>query len=104
MSYRVVDDSVFANYDLMLTASFGRRASDDPYVMTWLRQLGAALSKATRNDVTILADGHVRLVVDYPSLGDFTEAAMQLEALKAMVQEDQAAGPVRAHPKAASSA
>ena len=53
---------------------------------TWtrLREVGCALSKARRGDVTVLADGRVRLVVEYPSLGDYAEAATQLEALKAV--------------------
>ena len=45
---------------------------------TFMRQVGRALMKATRNDVRILPDGRVRLVVEYPSLGDYGDAAVQL--------------------------
>ena len=97
----VFDGSVTANFDHVLIEMLDRSVSS-PYA--FLRQLGAALFKATRSEVTVLADGHVRLMVDYPSLGDYAEAAMQLDALKAMIEEDQGAGPAdQARPKDASS-
>lgn len=70
---------------------------------TFMRRVGRALMKATRNDVRILPDGRVRLVVEYPSLGDYGDAAVQLEALRALIQEDASARAPRGRPKGASS-
>lgn len=78
-----MDGSLTTNFDAVIDRTFGPAG---PYA--FLRQLGAALGKATRDEVKVLPNGHVRVVVDYPSLGDYTAAAMQLNALRAMTQED----------------
>jgi hypothetical protein len=67
-------------------------AQDDlAYVARWLRQVGAALLKGERQDVTLLDNGRVRIVTEYPSMGELFDAMTQLDALKAMVTEDAVA-------------
>ena len=61
------------------------------HVINWLKGLGAALQKSDRRNVKILKNGHALLVVEYCSIGALLEAVVQLDGLRAMVQEDAAA-------------
>jgi hypothetical protein len=63
---------------------------DVAYLTGWLRQVGAALLKGERQDVTLLDDGRARIMLEYPSMGELLEAVMHLDALRAMIREDAA--------------
>ena len=85
------------------SCDLGLSAASRVGAWTFIRQVGRALMKATRKYVSILPDGRVRLVVEYPSLGDYLEAAVQLELLKALIQEDAASRAARGRLKGVSS-
>ena len=74
-----------------MAARFEGSGSDYAFVLVWLRQFGAALSKGHRQRVDALPDGRATLTVEYPSLGHLLEVLQQIDALIAMVAEDAGA-------------
>jgi hypothetical protein len=61
------------------------------HVTDWLKGLGAALLKSERHGVAMLDNGPIRLTLEYQSMGALLEALVHIDALRAMVWEDEAA-------------
>jgi hypothetical protein len=65
-----------------------RRRADSSGALNFIRALGRALGRGREVSLEMAADGAVLETREYPSMGEYLMAKMQIRVLEAMAAED----------------